>query len=96
MQTQEMTLLVIISESLLEDMIIDEITELGAKGYTITEARGKGTHGKRSGRWTQGGNIRIEVVGDGALCERIIQSLIAKYDVDYGLLMYTLPVTLQN
>lgn len=96
MTTQPMTLLVIISEAVLEDTLIDEITELGAKGYTITEARGRGTHGTRAGRWTQGGNIRIEVVGNAQLCQRIVQRLQGAYEKDYGLLMYTAPIELQN
>jgi len=96
MSCQPMVLLTIISETLLEDLLIDEITELGARGYTITDARGRGTHGKRAGRWTQGGNIRIEVIGNTELCERIVTRLQAAYEKDYGLLMFTVPVELQN
>nr|WP_296750385.1 transcriptional regulator [Thioalkalivibrio sp.] len=96
MTSQPMTLLIIISETVLEDILIDEIMDLGAKGYTITDARGRGTHGTRAGRWTQGGNIRIEIVGNAALCERIVQRLQSAYEQDYGLLMYTAPVELQN
>lgn len=96
MKAQPMTLLVIVSEAVLEDILIDEITALGAKGYTITEARGRGTHGTRAGRWTQGGNIRIEVVGNAQLCERIVERLQAAYERDYGLLMYTAAIELQN
>lgn len=67
MPAQSMTLLTILSEAVLEDILIDEIMGLGAKGYTVSEARGRGTHGVRSGKWTAGGNIRIEVIGDGEL-----------------------------
>jgi hypothetical protein len=42
MTSQPMTLLVIISETVLEDILLDEIMDLGAKGYTITDARGRG------------------------------------------------------
>ena len=96
MTTQPMTLLVIISETVLEDTLIDEISDLGAKGYTITDARGRGTHGTRAGRWTQGGNIRIEVIGNAQLCGRIVERLQRTYEKDYGLLMYTVPIELQN
>jgi len=89
-------LLVIITETVLEDTVIDEILKLGAKGFTATDARGLGTHGMRAGRWSVGGNVRIEVVGDEDLCERIVASLTAKYDADYGLLMYSCPVNLRN
>lgn len=97
MPTQEpMVLLTIITETVLEDILIEEIRKLGAKGYTVSDARGKGTHGTRSGRWTQGGNIRLEVVGDADLCARIVERLQATYERDYGLLMFTAPVHVQN
>ncbi len=94
--SQPMTLLTIITETVLEDILLDEIVELGAVGYTVTDARGRGTHGTRAGRWTQGGNIRIDVVGNAALCKRIVDHLQAGYEQNYGLLMYTTPVELQN
>ncbi len=96
MPAQSMLLLTILTEAVLEDTIIDEIMALGAKGYTISEARGRGTHGLRSGKWTVSGNIRIEVVGDAALCARIVERLQTQYERDYGLLMFTTQVELQN
>jgi hypothetical protein len=96
MSTQSLVLLTILSEAVLEDILIEQIMALGAKGYTISEARGRGTHGVRTGKWTAGGNIRIEVIGDTELCSSIVQRLQAKYERDYGLLMFTCPVELQN
>jgi len=96
MSAQPMVLLTILTEAVLEDTIIDELLALGAKGYTISDARGSGTHGLRSGRWTVSSNIRIEVVGDAALCARIVERLQAEYERDYGLLMFTTQVELQN
>jgi hypothetical protein len=96
MNAQPMQLLTILTEAVLEDTLIDEIMELGAKGYTISEARGRGTHGVRTGKWAAGGNIRIEVVGDAALCRRIVERLHSQYERDYGLLMFTCAVELQN
>jgi hypothetical protein len=91
-----MVLLTILSEAVLEDTLVEEIMALGAKGYTISEARGRGTHGVRTGKWTAGGNIRIEVIGDAKLCAQIVERLQAGYERDYGLLMFTCPVELQN
>ncbi|MCS6786924.1 MAG: transcriptional regulator [Thiobacillaceae bacterium] len=96
MPDQNMLLLTIVTESVLEDTLIDEIMALGARGYTITDARGRGTHGLRSGRWSVSSNIKIEVVGDAALVQRIVERLQAQYERDYGLLMFTCPVELQN
>jgi len=96
MPAQSMILLTILSEAVLEDTLIDEIMLLGAKGYTISEARGRGTHGLRTGKWSAGGNIRIEVIGDPVLCSSIVKRLQAGYERDYGLLMFTSAIELQN
>ncbi len=95
MNGQPMLLLTIISEAVLESTLIDEIMAMGAKGYTISEARGRGTHGIRSGKWSASGNIRIEVVGDSDLCRHIVDNL-QKYERDYGLLIFTSQVELLN
>lgn len=91
-----MTLLTIISETVLETTLVDELVSLGAKGYTISDVRGRGAHGVRSGKWSEGGNIRIEVVGAADLCARIVSRLHDTYEENYGLLMYTSLVELQN
>lgn len=91
-----MQLLTIVGEAILEDWIIEDIRRLGARGYTITDARGSGTHGTRRGNWKAGGNIRVEVVGPEPLCRSIADHLAREYEQDYGLLMFTSPVTLRN
>ncbi len=88
-------LLTIISETVLEDTLIDEIMSLGAKCYTISDARGRGSHGVRSGKWSESGNIRIDVVGDAELCARIVSRLQDQYEKNYGLMMYTSAVEIQ-
>jgi hypothetical protein len=85
-------LLTIVTEAVLENLLIEEITSLGAKGYTVTDARGRGAHGLRSGNWPKEGNIRIEVVGDASLCAAIAERLKEIYAQDYGLMMFTTPV----
>ena len=92
MPAQAQQLLTILSEAVLEDDLVEAITTLGAKGYTITEARGRGAHGLRSGKWSAGANIRIEVVGDADLCARIVERIQASYAHNYGLFMFTTPV----
>lgn len=96
MPAQSMVLLTIITESILEGDLVDEMTKLGAKGYTISDSRGRGVHGLRRGDWRKEGNIRIEVIGDADLCNAIVARLKAEYDQDYGLLMFTSKVELCN
>ncbi len=89
-------LLTILTEAVLEDDVVELIMAQGAEGYTISEARGRGAHGLRSGKWSAGANIRIEVVGDAELCARIAERLQSDYGRDYGLLMFTTPVEVQG
>jgi hypothetical protein len=93
---QRKTLLTVFTEAQLEDAILEEITKLGARGFSVTDARGKGTHGLRLGQWTKDANIRLEVVGDAALCQTIIAHLLKKYEKHYGLLIFTQEVDLEN
>lgn len=85
-------LLTIITEAVLENLLIEEITLLGVRGYTVSDARGRGAHGFRSGNWRKEGNIRIEVVGDADLCAAIVERLRDIYEQDYGLMMFMTPV----
>ncbi len=96
MSAQKMLLLTILTEAILEDTLIEEIMALGAKGYTVSDTRGRGSHGVRTGRWSEGSNIRLEVIGEAELCARIVAHVQDKYERDYGLLMFTMPVELQN
>jgi hypothetical protein len=82
-------LLTVVCESMLEPDLAEEIVALGAVGYTITDARGLGTHGMRSGNWAKEGNIRLEILCDETVGQRIIEHLKKSYDRDYGLLIFS-------
>ncbi len=71
--------------------LVDEMTKLGAKGYTISDSRGRGVHGVRRGDWRKEGNIRIEVIGDADLCNAIIARLKAEYEFTGFFLVLDLP-----
>ncbi|WP_026289160.1 nitrogen regulatory protein P-II [Thioalkalivibrio sp. ALMg11] len=96
MESDDMHLLTVVAEAILEDTLIDEARAMGAAGYTVTDTRGWGRHGKRRGNWRQGGNIKIEVVASAELCDRIAARFKEQYEADYGLLMFTIPVALKN
>ncbi len=89
MKTQPFVLLTIVTEAALESTIAEDVMRMGARGYTVTDARGNGSHGVRSGAWGQGNNIRFEVIGDEKMINEIITHLCSSYDQNYGLLMFT-------
>ena len=55
-------LVTIITEAVLEGELCDFLADLGASGYTVTNARGSGSRGVRSAGWSASSNVRIEVV----------------------------------
>jgi len=81
-------LLTIITESAIESTIVRDLDQLGANGYTITEARGKGSRGVRGSAWDASSNVRIEVVCDKPTAETIATHLRATYYAHYAMIMY--------
>lgn len=84
MDTHELTLVTLVAESMMEERLTREIMELGATGYTVSEIRGKGSRGIRTGD-IPGQGIRIETlvspeVAD-ALLERAAESWFPHYAV---------------
>jgi hypothetical protein len=81
-------LLTIVTESALERDLVDDFERLGVRGYTITDARGKGSRGTRRSDWAQAGNIRIEIVCEPALAERVASHLREHYYAHYAMILF--------
>lgn len=81
-------LLTIVTEALLERELLAEFEALGVRGYTITDARGKGGRGNRQSDWAQEGNVRIEIVCEPALADRIAARLRERYYDHYAMILY--------
>lgn len=86
-------LLTVITESALENVLVKDLERLGAHGYTLTDARGKGRRGMRDGAWVESGNIRIEVVCDAVTADALAAYLHAHYYNDYGMILFIADVT---
>lgn len=81
-------LVTVITEASLERELTRELEALGASGYTIADARGRGDRGIRSSSWGHTGNIRIEVICDGELAERLMERLREKYYAHYAMVLF--------
>lgn len=90
--THKKTLLTIITESAIEDEICTDLVELGATGYTITDARGAGERGVRDAGWSTSGNVRIEVICEAKAAERITAFLRERYFKNYAMIVFTADV----
>jgi len=93
MEPNQRKLLTIVTEALLESSITAALNELGASGYTIVDARGRGTRGVRDAGWESSGNIRVEVLCDEASAGRIAESLRDRFYNDYAMILYISDVT---
>ena len=79
-------LLTIITEAAIENHLLKDLQRLGAHGYTVTNARGKGSRGVRDAGWDASANIRVEVVCDLATAERIARHLREHYYENYAMI----------
>lgn len=88
MQTTKVKLLTIIAESILEERIVRELKQLGARGYTVSEARGDGTRGMHAIDW-EGQSVRIETLVGADTATRIFEHLARTYFTDYAVIAYS-------
>jgi nitrogen regulatory protein PII len=81
-------LVTIITEAALESELLDLLHTIGASGYTITNARGKGSRGIRDAGWTSSSNIRVEVICSDELASKMTAHLYEHYYKDYAMVVY--------
>ena len=83
----ELKLVTIVAEALLESRLTRDLKKLGARGYTITEARGEGSRGVRSSEW-EGSNLKVEAVVSPAVANKIMAYLAEHYFPHYAVIAY--------
>ena len=88
MSLEHRKLLTIVTEAALEPELVREIERWGARGYTITDARGKGGRGIRSAGWDLSANIRIEVVCSADTAHAIAAALKERYYDNYAMILF--------
>jgi nitrogen regulatory protein PII len=81
-------LLTIICESALEAEVAEALARHGARGHTVTDARGRGTHGLRDGSWSAGANVRFEVLCDEATALELLTVIEENYFPDYYMVAF--------
>jgi hypothetical protein len=81
-------LLVVVAEEAVAPKIVEDIKRLGASGYTMVDAHGEGSRGKRMGRVGET-NARIESVVSAEVAERILARLAEQYFPRYAVIAWT-------
>lgn len=83
--TEKRTLLTVFTEATIEHVLIKDMDRMGIRGYTISDARGKGSRGVRDASWDESRNIRIEVICARPQAEALLAHLQARYYSNYAM-----------
>lgn len=58
------------------------------RGYTVSDARGRGSRGVRDAAWEEAANIRVEVICPRALAEDLLRHLQERYYANYAMVAF--------
>lgn len=81
-------LLTVVCEASLEQAIVADLLALGVHGYTISDARGSGAHGRRDAAWPPSANIRIEILSAEKTALSTLSHLQENYYANYGMVAF--------
>ena len=85
--TTTLKIVTIVTERILEDRLLRKLEELGATGYTLTQASGKGSRGVRASEW-EGPDTRIETLVSPEVAEAIVAHIAEEYFEHYAVIVY--------
>ncbi len=88
MHTEKRTLLTVFTETSVEQLLVRDMDRMGVRGYTISDARGKGSRGVRDASWDEARNIRIEVICARQQAEELLAHLQVRYYSNYAMVAY--------
>jgi hypothetical protein len=88
MHTEKRTLLTVFSEASLEPVLIRDMDRMAIRGYTFSDARGKGSRGVRDASWDESRNIRLEVICARAQAEMLLAHLQERFYANYAMVAY--------
>lgn len=88
LMTEKRSLLTIITEGAIEEILLRDLEKLGVRGYTVSDARGRGGRGVRDATWGEVSNIRLEVICPRALAETILNHVQKHYYTNYAMVAF--------
>jgi hypothetical protein len=91
-ETGMIKLLTVVCEAALETTLLRDLEALDARGYTVTDARGKGSRGRRDATWGPHANIRVEVLCTAETALAISAALRERYYDNYSMILFVADV----
>lgn len=92
MQTGDMVLVTIVAEAVVEHRLVRDVEAAGSHGWTVCDARGRGSRGVRADEF-EGSNIRLETLVSAAVADEILQVLARDYFARYAVVAWTTPAS---
>ena len=86
--TEQRALLTVITEAVIEKPLLRDFDRLGARGYTVSDARGRGSRGVRDASWDEAANIRIEVICSRGTAQTLLAHIAAHYYDNYAMVAF--------
>jgi nitrogen regulatory protein P-II 2 len=87
MNTTELQMLTIVGEAILQHRLLEDLQRLGATGWSVSHARGRGSTGRHTSDW-EGPNVRIETIVTDATCSKIFDHLAQHYFEHYAVVAW--------
>lgn len=81
-------LLTLITESVIEQPLLRDLEAHGVRGYTVSDARGRGSRGVREGAFAESANIRIEVLCTRAVAEAALAHVRERWYDNYAMVAF--------
>ena len=91
MHTEPSKLVTIVAETVIVEQLLASLRRIGASGFTVTDARGEGSRGRRVGE-VPGNNQRIETLVSEEVATPILELLAAQYFANYAVVAWTTDV----
>jgi len=91
MHTEPSKLVTIVAETVVVEQLLASLRRIGASGFTVTDARGEGSRGRRVGE-VPGDNQRIETLVSEEVATPILDLLAAQYFANYAVVAWTTDV----
>ena len=92
MNWSELVLVTVVAESVVEHRLVRDVEAAGARGWTVVDARGRGSRGVRADEF-EGDNVRLETLVTAAVAERVLDMLARDYFPHYAVVAWTTPAT---
>ena len=74
MEAEELILVTVVAEAVLEHRLVRDVAACGAHGWTVCDARGRGSRGVRADEF-EGSNVRLEALVSAEVASRFLEVL---------------------